>query len=70
MKFTAYAGVKNAIGESAGCYMPCDSPEDGWSKIVAYYRDCEKRRNGWAGGMEAIYLRPVFHWFVRPAVFQ
>lgn len=70
MKWTAYAGVKNKIGESAGCFMPCDSPEDGWAKIVAHYRACAERRGEWTGGIEASYLNAWYEWFVRPAVFQ
>jgi hypothetical protein len=60
MTYTAYAGI----------FMPADSPEDGWNKIVAHFRACEERRRGWTGGIEAIYLEPVYSWHVRPAVFQ
>lgn len=64
IRYMAYAGVSNKIGESAGCFMPADSPEDGWRKIVDHYRQCEERRHGWTGGMEAVYLEPVYHWRV------
>lgn len=70
MKYTAYAGVRNAAGESAGSFMPADSLEDGWEKIVEHFRACQRRRGNWTGGMEAIYLNPYYEWHVRPAVFQ